>query len=98
MSKESENTENGSSDEEENYRMSGLKECGFDNKTCRRCESDGKPVLEAGGGNAVIYLCPECLHLWGVNHDEKKIEEIPKELEHYEVIVEKIKEEYKDFF
>lgn len=79
-----------------NYRAKALRESGFDNTTCRRCEGNGKPVLQAGDNTVIIYLCPECEHMWAVNYKEKQIEEIPKELPHYEEVMDKIREEYKD--
>ncbi|PTD94141.1 hypothetical protein C9439_03595 [archaeon SCG-AAA382B04] len=81
---------------EGNYREKDLRESGYDNTTCVRCEGDGKPVLQAGDNTVIVYLCPSCEHMWGVNYEKKKIEEIPKELPYYDSLMDKIREEYED--
>lgn len=83
-------------DHKGNFRTKELREKGFDNTMCRRCKSEGKAVLQAGDYTTMIYLCPSCEHMWGVNYDEKKIEEIPKELPQYDALMEKIREEFRD--
>ncbi|UOY10026.1 hypothetical protein [Methanonatronarchaeum sp. AMET6-2] len=83
-------------EDEQNYRPPDLKEEGLTNETCFRCQSEGIKVLKAGDKEAVIYLCPECEHMWGVNHNKEKIEEIPKELPHYQEVAKKLREQYQD--
>ncbi|WGI18002.1 hypothetical protein [Methanonatronarchaeum sp. AMET-Sl] len=80
----------------QNYRPPDLKEKGYTNKTCFRCQETGFPVLQAGEKTAIIHLCPNCDHMWIINHQEQKIEEIPKELPHYQEIAKKLRQQYKE--
>ena len=94
MTEEKEKEQN--KNQKPNYRPPDLKEEGLTNQTCFRCKTEGFKVLKAGEEKAIIYLCPNCDHMWGVNHKEEKIEEIPKELPHYQELAKKLREQYKE--